>query len=86
MNVLTEELGIQADDLREEKQNLIAEATKRTDLQSQMNDIISFLDELPSAITKYSEILTKRLVKRVTIFDEKIVVERKAGLEMEVEA
>ena len=51
-----------------------------------MNDIISFLDELSSAITEYSEVLTRRLVKRVAIFDEKIVVEMKSGLEMEVEA
>lgn len=80
------DLEIQADDLREDKQKLLVEAAERTDLQSCMNDIISFLDELSSAITEYSEVLTRRLVKRVAIFDEKIVVEMKSGLEMEVEA
>ena len=35
-------------------------------------------------ITEYSEIITRRLVERVTIFDEKIVVELKSGLKMEV--
>ena len=33
----------------------------------------------------YSESLARRLVDKITIFDEKIVVELKSGLQMEVE-
>lgn len=73
-------------DLREERQDILAEAADRTDLQSRMNDMIAFLDEMPSAITEYDEVITRRLVNKVTIFDEKIVVELKSGLELEVEA
>lgn len=51
-----------------------------------MNDMISFLDEMPQAITEYSDTITRRLVEKITIFDEKIVVEMKSGLQMEVEA
>ena len=51
-----------------------------------MNDMIAFLDEMPQAITEYSDAITGRLVEKVTIFDEKIVVELKSGLQMEVEA
>lgn len=51
-----------------------------------MNDMISFLDEMPQAITEYSDALTRRLVERITIYDEKIMVELKFGLQMEVEA
>ena len=50
-----------------------------------MNDMISFLDEMPQAITEYSDALTRRLVERITIYDEKIMVELKSGLQMEVE-
>ena len=81
-----DELGLQADDLRRTRQDILAEAAGRTDLQSRMNDMIAFLEEMPEAITDYSETLTRRLVDRITIFDEKIVVELKSGLEMEVEA
>ena len=52
----------------------------------QMNDMISFLDEMPEALTEYSDAITRRLVEKITIFDEKIVVELKSGLQMEVEA
>ena len=43
------------------------------------------VDEMPAAITEYSEALARRLVDRITIFNEKIVVELKSGLTMEVE-
>lgn len=82
---LVEELADQIDDLREDRQDILAEAAERTDLQARMNDMIAFLEEMPAAVTEYSEALTRRLVKRITIFDEKIVVELKSSLQMEVE-
>lgn len=84
-NVLVEELGLQMDDLRGDRQDILAEAAERTDLQARMNDMIAFLEEMPAAATEYSEVLARRLVDRITIFDEKIVVELKSGLQMEVE-
>ena len=80
-----DELGVQIDDLRGDRQDILAEAAERTDLQARMNDMISFLEEMPVAVTEYSEVLARRLVERITIFDEKIVVELKSGLKMEVE-
>ena len=71
-----EALGDQIDGLRAE----------RGDLQERMNDMISFLYEMPTMLTEYSDAITRRLVEKITIFDEKIVVELKSGLQMEVEA
>lgn len=48
-------------------------------------DMIAFLDEMPQTITEYSEVITRRLIDRITIFDEKIVVEMKSRLQIEVE-
>ncbi len=84
-NALVDELGFQVDELRENRQDILAEAAERTDLQARMNDMITFLEEMPAAITEYSEALARRLVDRITIFNEKIVVELKSGLTMEVE-
>ena len=55
-------------------------------LQERMNDMIAFLDEMPTMLTEYSDVITRRLVEKITIYDEKIVVELKSGLQMEVEA
>ena len=73
------------DDLWGNRQDILAEVAERTDLQAQMNDMIAFLEEMPAAVTEYSEALARRLVDKITIFDEKIVVELKSGLQMEVE-
>lgn len=84
-NALVEQLGLQIDNLRGDRHDILSEAVERTDLQERMNDMIAFLEEMPAAVTEYSESLTRRLVERITIFDEKIVVELKSGLQMEVE-
>ena len=79
-------LGEQIGALREERQSVLAEAAERSDLQERMNDMIAFLDEMPILLTEYSDAITRRLVEKITIYDEKIVVELKSGLQMEVEA
>lgn len=80
-----ERIGNQISELREYRQNLLAESAERSDLKNRMNDMIAFLDEMPQTITEYSEVITRRLIDRITIFDEKIVVEMKSGLQIEVE-
>ena len=81
-----EVIGEQIDGLRAEHQGILAEAAERTDLQERMNDMIYFLDEMPTMLTEYSDAITRRLVEKITIYDEKIVVELKSGLQMEVNA
>ena len=85
-NALVEELGLQMDNLRGDRQDILAEAAERTDLQARMNDMIAFLEEMPTMLTEYSDTITRRLVEKITIYDEKIVVELKSGLQIEVEA
>ena len=48
-----------------------------------MNDMISIPDEILQAIAEYSNTLTRRTVKEIVIFDERIVVVMKSGLQME---
>ena len=50
-----------------------------------MQELIDFLDEKQTTITEYSDTLTRRLVEKVTIFDEKIVVTLKSGMYIEAE-
>ena len=71
---------------REERQNILTEAALKLDLQERMDDLISFLDEQTEAVTEYSEPLARRLIEKITVYDEKLVVEFKSGLTVEVEA
>lgn len=56
------------------------------DLQERMEDLISFLDKQTEAVTEYSEPLARRLIEKITIYDEKLVVEFKSGLAVDAEA
>lgn len=44
------------------------------DLQELMNDMIRFLDEMPRMLTEYSDAITRRLLEKIMIYDEKIVL------------
>lgn len=77
-------LGAEIIELREERQEVLTSAAERKDLQLRIQELIDFLDEQQSEITEYSEALTRRLVEKVTIFDEKIVVTLNSGMKMEV--
>lgn len=83
---LIEEVGDAIIHLREERQSILTEAALKRDLQERMGNLISFLDEQTEAVTEYSEPLARRLIEKITVYDEKLVVEFKSGLTVEVEA
>ena len=49
-NALVEQLEDQMDDIREERQDILAEAAERTDLQARMNDIYAICDPLKKSL------------------------------------
>lgn len=46
---------------------------------------VSFLDEQVEEITEYSDLLVRRLIEKITVYDEMILVEFKSGLQIEVD-
>lgn len=72
--------------LREERQQVLTQAAMRKDVKDRIEDLASFLDEQTQAVTEYSDVLVRRLIERITVYDEMLVVEFKSGLEIEVDA
>ena len=72
-------------DLRERRQNILTEAAMRKDVKDRIDDLASFLDEQTEAVTEYSETLVRRLIEKITVYDEMLVFEFKSGLQIEVE-
>ena len=70
--------------LREERQELLTGAALKKDLAESMEDLSDFLNVQTAAVTEYTEPLARRLIEKITIFDEKMVVRFKCGLEVEV--
>ena len=70
--------------LREERQEVLTGEALKKELAERMEDMTDFLKEQTAAVMEYTEPLARRLIERVTNFDEKMVVRFKCGLEVEV--
>ena len=57
-----------------------------TELIEKLEDLTTFLDEQTEALTEYSEAMVRRLIARITVYEEKMTVEFKSGLEIDVDA
>jgi len=64
----------------------MTEAALRQETKERLDDLTAFLDEQAEAVTEYSDALVRRLISKITVFDEKITVEFKSGLSVDVEA
>ena len=80
-----DEIGEAIIQLRENRQQVMTTATMRKDVKDRIDDLSTFLDEQTEAITEYSDALVRRLIEKITVFDEMLVVEFKSGLEIQVE-
>lgn len=58
---------------------------KNTELKEHIDDLAAFINEQTAAVTEYSETLVRRLIEKITVYDEKLMVEFKSGLTVEVE-
>lgn len=81
-----DEIGDAIMTLREKRQTILTEAAMRKNVQDRIEDLASFLDEQVEAVTEYSDALVRRLIEKITVCDEKLIVEFKSGLEVEVDA
>ncbi len=81
-----DEIGDAIISLREQRQDILTEVAENTELKERVDDLTSFLDEQTEALTEYSETLVRRLIEKITIYDKKLTVEFKSGLEIDVEA
>lgn len=71
--------------LRQERQDILTAAARNTEIQDRIDDLSSFMDE-QTAVTEYSETLVRRLIEKITVYDEKLTVEFKSGFEIDVDA
>lgn len=69
---------IQATDEQLETLQAVCEGVKQ-----QVQEMVDYLDELPCEVTEYDEQLVRRLVEKITVYDEKIIVEFKSGVGIE---
>lgn len=71
--------------LRKQRREKLMASSKDSEIEKRTDNLIRFLESQTEAVTEYDDLLVTRLVKKVIICQEKIIVEFKSGLEIEVE-
>lgn len=79
-----DELADKIDALREEKQGILLEDANRAAMNQRLDELEAFLTEQQEPMTDYDESLVRRLIERITVFDDHLGFEFKCGLETEV--
>lgn len=70
--------------LRDQKQKLQVENANRDELKKRITDMSTFLKKQPTALTEYDEQLVRRLIEKVTVYEDKFTVEFKSGVTVDV--
>ena len=79
-----DKIGDEIERLRDQKQKLLLEDAQNIALQQQVEYLGSFLDKQEGGITEYDEALVRKLIEKITVYDDRLVFEFKSGLEIEV--
>ena len=79
-----EKVGDEIYRLRDEKQKAQVENLGRDELQKRITDMSAFLKEQSIALVQYDESLVRRLIEKVTVYEDKFIVEFKSGVTVDV--
>ena len=70
--------------LRELKQNAMVDSAEREGLKLRIDEMRKFLDEQTEVITEYDEQLTRRLIEKITVYEDHFNVEFKSGTSVDI--
>lgn len=79
------DLAEEIERLRELKQNAMAENAEREGLKQRIAEMQEFLAQQMEQIEEYDESLVRRMVEKVTVYEEKFMVQFKSGTSVDVE-
>ena len=81
----TDDLAKEIDNLHETKLRLQLEDADRTGVRQRMKELEVFLDEQTSQVMDYDEGLARKLIEKITVYDDRLVFEFRSGIETEVQ-
>jgi len=78
------ELIGQIDAVREQKRELLLEDANKEDAKRRLKEIEAFLEIQRTEIEEYDENLARKLLDRVTVYDDHLTIEFKSGVEVDI--
>lgn len=70
--------------LKENKRDLLLASTNHERSRQRIEELEEFLDAQETEVSEYDEILVKKLIEKITVYDDHFMVEFKSGLEIDV--
>lgn len=78
------DLADEIDHLRELKQNAMVENAEREGLKQRIAEMQQFLAEQTKQIEEYDETLVRRMIEKITVYEDRFTVEFKSGTSVDV--
>ena len=79
------DLADRVEELRNEKEKILLDMAEEKNEQSRLKELEEFLENQELEIERYDEELVRRLIEKIVVYDEKLKVIFKSGLEVEIE-
>ena len=79
-----DEIADAIDELREKKDELLLQEANKDSIRQRMAEMVTYLQNEPEEITEYSEALVRRMIEKITVYDDRFVVEFKSGIEITI--
>lgn len=79
-----EELADEIETLRETKQDLLVEDANRATMKQRLDELESFMAGNEDGVKEFDEGLVRKLIERITVYDDHLTFEFKIGVEIEV--
>ena len=72
--------------LRDMRKQAEVNSTRKDDQLKQINSLQDFIKSQPTTVTEFDELLVKRLIAKITVFESQFIVEFRSGITIEIEA
>ena len=69
---------------RELKQKTLTDGATRDDQVNRLKELYDFIKSQSTELTEFDESLVKRMVERIVVYDDKVCVEFKSGMRVEI--
>lgn len=79
-----EDVADEINQLRDEKQKSQFESAGRDETRKRIADMKAFLWKQDASVTEFDEVLVRRLIEKVTVYEGRFVVTFRSGVEVEI--
>ena len=70
--------------LRDMRRQAEVDSVIKDEQMKQINDLQDFINSRPTTITEFNEALVRRLIEKITVFEDRFAVKFKSGVEIEI--